>query len=238
MARVTDVMVSGTMGNVVLYRRMDTNCSRIKRNSIKQTAATKIRSENFGIAARAAKPLRQGLNAVIPFPTDRSMQSRFSGAIAKWLKLSNVDTLPPCDPANYVSGFQFTSGATFNERFKVPVTVEHPEDNLITVSVSAFVPAVKVAAPAGTLFIDLVMAVAGCLLKTGIATGAETQRIQVPYNNNEIPAQMLKFYAPVRKGSLTITAAWLQYYIIKNNGITRTENPAFMPAGIINASFQ
>ena len=30
MARVTDVFMSGTMGNMVLYRRMDKNCARIK----------------------------------------------------------------------------------------------------------------------------------------------------------------------------------------------------------------
>ena len=110
MARVTDVFVAGTMGNIVLYRRMDKNCARMKREGIQQTAATKMRSENFGIASRASSPLRKGLYPVIPFPTDRSMQSRFSGAIAKWLRLSNVNDLLPCDVAPYITGFQFTSG--------------------------------------------------------------------------------------------------------------------------------
>jgi hypothetical protein len=149
-----------------------------------------------------------------------------------------VDTLPPDDAAPFISGFQFTNGATFKERFKVPVTIGQPEDNLITVSVNAFVPAVDVAAPAGTLFIDLVIGVAGCMLKTGMATRTGTQGIQLPYNSDEIPAQVLKFHVPIRKGSLTVTAAWLQYYIMKNNHITRVENPAFMPAGVINARFQ
>ncbi len=238
MARITDVFVSGTLGNVVLYRRMGINCSRIKRTGIKQTAATKIRSENFGIASRAAKTLRSGLHAVIPNPTGRSMQSRFSGAIAKWLCLSDVDTLPPCDAAPYISGFRFTTGDSFSERFRVPVTVSRSADNFITVSINAFVPALQVSAPTGSVFIDVVIAVAGCLLKTGMATGSETQRIQVSYNNNEIPAQEMKFNVPTSAGSLTVTAAWLQYYTMKNNGIVRAENAAFLPAGVINARYR
>jgi len=237
MARVTDVFMSGTMGNIVLYRRMGKNCARLKREGIQQTIATKIRSENFGIASTAAKHLRKGLYAVIPSPTDRSMQSRFSGAIAKWLRLCDVDTLPPCDAAPYISGFQFTNGDAFSERFRVPITISQPDKNFITVSVNAFVPVKNVAAPAGTVMIEVVIAVAGCMLKTGMPAGSGVQRIQVPYNHDEIAAQVLQFPVPVSKGNLTVTAGWLQYYVLKNNGISRAENPAFMPAGVINASF-
>ena len=237
MARVTDVFMSGTMGNMVLYRRMDKNCARIKRDGIQQTAATKIRSENFGIASRASRPLRKGLFPVIPFPTDRSMQSRFSGAIAKWLRLSNINDLPPCDVAPYITGFQFAKGDSFRERFRVPITVSNPDSNIITVGVNAFIPAKNVGAPAGTVIIELVIAVAGCVLETGMPSGSSVQRIQVPYNHDEIAAQELQFNIPVPAGSLTITAGWLQYFVLKNNKISRSENPAYMPAGVINAQY-
>jgi hypothetical protein len=85
MAKVTDVFLNGTIGNVVFYRRMGTQCARSRPLDVKQSAATKIRSANFGIAARAGKVLRSGLTASMPNATDRSMQSRFSGAIAKRL---------------------------------------------------------------------------------------------------------------------------------------------------------
>jgi hypothetical protein len=84
-AKVTDVFLNGTIGNVVFYRRMGTNCARSRALHVKQSAAMKIRSVNFGIAARACKVLRSGLTASMPNATDRSMQNRFSGAIAKWL---------------------------------------------------------------------------------------------------------------------------------------------------------
>jgi hypothetical protein len=53
MAKVTDVFLNGTIGNVVFYRRMGTNCARSRALHVNQSAATKIRSANFGIAARA-----------------------------------------------------------------------------------------------------------------------------------------------------------------------------------------
>jgi hypothetical protein len=56
---------------------------------VKQPAATKIRSGNFGIAARAGKTLRSGLIPSMPNATDQSMQNSFSGAISKWLGTSN-----------------------------------------------------------------------------------------------------------------------------------------------------
>ncbi len=237
MARITDVFVSGTLGNLVLYRRMDTNCVRMKRESIQQTPATKIRSLNFGIASKAAASLRRGLTAVIPNPLDRKMQSRFSGAIAKWLGLSNVHELSAGEVTSCISNFGFSDGYTFNERFKVPVTVSYAENSTIVVNIDAFVPVLSVTAPAGTVILELVISVAGCTLATGMPTGSSTQRIQVPYNQNEIAAQALQFKIPAGHGSFTLTAAWLQYYVMKNNGISRTENPAFIPAGVINARY-
>jgi len=60
MAKVTDVFVSGGIGNIIFYRRMGTQCARIKRTHIAHSPAMKIRSANFGIAARAGMPYRAG----------------------------------------------------------------------------------------------------------------------------------------------------------------------------------
>lgn len=225
------------MGNLVLYQRMGKTCARLKRDGIQQTQATKLRSENFGIASRAAKYLRKGLQAVIPVETDRSMQSRFSGAIAKFLRLHSVDTLAPCDAAPHISGFQFAGGNRFNERFRVPITVSKVDDRLMTVAIKDFIPCKHVIAPAGTLMIELVVAVAGSILKTGMPSGSSVQRMQVPYNQEAIAAQVLQFPVPSPAGSLVIAAAWLQYYVLQNNRISRSENPDFMPAAVINARY-
>ena len=237
MARVMDFFVSGTVDNMVLYRRMGKSCSRIKRSHINQTDATKIRGVNFGIAARAGKALRAGLHDLIPFPTDRSMQSRFSGAIAKWLGVANVEALPPCEAAMYISNFQFTMGYTFKERFKVPVSVSQPQDNVITVGIDAFVPSLQIAAPAGTVWVTLVLSVAGCLLQSGVTTGSETHSITFLFNDIEVPAQVVAFSVPTPAGSLTVTGARLIYNGVENNGIFNKKHPAFMPAVVINGRY-
>jgi len=237
MARVTDVFVEGSVENIIFYRRMGKSCARIKRSHINQTEATKKRGINFGVAARACKGLRSGLRKVMPCPTDRSMQSRFAGSIAKWLGVSNPDELPSSDKVPYVSTFEFTTGGAFHGRFKPAVTVTRPENNLVTVSIEAFVPTFQISAPAGTVSITLIVSVAGCLLKNGDATDSDTHRIEIPYNNVEIPAQTLQFHIPIPAQSLTVTAARLIYNEIKNNQLYPIENERFMAAGIINARF-
>jgi hypothetical protein len=67
MAKVTDVFLNGTIGNVVFYRRMGTQCARSRPLNVKQSAATKIRSANFGIAARAGYFKEQNHNQLKMF---------------------------------------------------------------------------------------------------------------------------------------------------------------------------
>ena len=237
MAKVTDVFVSGTLENLVFYRRMGKSCSRAKRPHIHQTGPTKIRSLNFGIAARAAKALRSGLKSIMPLPTDRSMQSRFSGAIAKWLALSDIDNLPVGDAPDYFSNFQFAAGAAFGERCKVPVQITMPGTGYITVGIGAFIPSEKIKAPAGTSFVKLTITVTGCILKSGISNGTVTQSIMIPYNDILIPAQSMDFLLPGPPGSITVTAARLQYYKNGNTLFHIVNDVAWMPAGIINAVY-
>jgi hypothetical protein len=238
MARVTDVFVEGSVENIIFYHRMGKSCARIKRSHINQTEATKMRGTNFGVAARACKGLRSGLLNVMPFPTDRSMQSRFAGSIAKWLGVSNPDELPSTDEVPYVSTFQFIKEGAFHGRFKAPLSVTRPQDNLVMVSIDAFVPSLQISAPAGTVSVTLIVSVAGCLLKNGYETGSDTHRIEIPYNNIEIPAQALQFHVPIPAQSLTVTAARLIYNEIKNNQLYPMENTRFMPAEIINGRYE
>jgi hypothetical protein len=236
MATIDDVLVSGTFGNIVFYRRMGKACARMKRTDIQQTAATKKRGVNFGIAARAGKALRHNLTPAMPNPVDRSVQSRFSGAIAKWLGQNEVTTLKPCDPIPYVGSYSFTTGAGFRERFKVPVIVTSNEEGS-EVNIPAFVPVKSIGAPAGTISVKLVIAVAGCRLANGSLTGGSTQSIEIPYNKVEIPAKRLNFPVPADKGNMIITAARLIYTGIKNGHPYIIDKTGFNPAGVINAVY-
>ena len=236
MARINDVFVTGTLGNLVLYRRMGKACARIKREHIKQTSATKKRGINFGIAARAGKELRRGLVAAMPNPTDRSMQSRFSGAIAKWLRQSDVASMQPCDNVPFLSSFPFSEDESFRERFKVSVAVSTAA-NGISISIGSFIPVRNISAPASTLSVKLILSVAAVKLATGVASGWQTESIEIPFNNLEIPAHVLNFSVSTEAGTIIVTAARLVYNGFKNNYPFIIDKKGFNPAGVINARY-
>jgi len=237
MAKVTDVFLNGTIGNVVFYRRMGTQCARSRPLHVKQSAATKIRSGNFGIAARAGKTLRSGLMSSMPNATDRTMQNRFSGAISKWLGTSGIDELPPTDAVPYISTLEFTKEQPVSQRFKVPFSVNVPQENVVTVSIDPFIPSEQIVAPGGTKLVTLVISVSGCLLKTGEPTGSQTHTIDIPYNNTTVAAQVLEFHVNTPSQTLVITAAQLIYKRFEYNTWVQINKEAFVPAGVIDARY-
>jgi hypothetical protein len=238
MAKVTDVFVSGSVGNLVFYRRMGKNCARVKRVNLKQTAATKKRGVNFGVASRAGKGLRTGLTAAMPAPTDRNMQNRFSGSIAKWIGISDIENLLPTEKVPFVSELAFTREQPFGERCKVPITISQPQENIIAVSIDAFVPALQISAPAGTQLVTLVIAVSGCLLKTGEPLGSGSHQVDISYNHTPLPAQVFSFDVATPAGSLTLTAARLIYKKWQSNSWVEINKEAFVPAGVIDARYR
>ena len=237
MAKVTDVFLNGTIGNVVFYRRMGTQCARTRALNVKQSAATKIRSGNFGIAARAGKTLRSGLMPSMPNATDRSMQNRFSGAISKWLGTSAIDELPATDAVPFLSTLEFTKEQPVRQRFKVPFTISVSHPNAVSVSIDTFIPSQQIVAPAGTGLVTLVISVSGCLLKTAEPTGSETHTIDIPYNDTTVAAQVLEFHVNTPSQSLVVTAAQLIYKRFEYSTWVQINKDAFMPAGVIDARY-
>ena len=206
-----------------------------KRTHIAHSSTTKIRSVNFGVAARAGKALRSGLTPSMPNATDRSMQNRFSGAIAKWLGTSRIDELQATDAVPYLSALEFTKEQPVRQRFKVPFSVSVPQANVVTVSIDPFIPSEQIVAPAGTKLVTLVISVSGCLLKTAEPTGSEAHTIDIPYNNTTVGAQVLEFHVNTPSQSLAVTAAQLIYKRFEYNTWVQINKEAFVPAGVIDA---
>jgi hypothetical protein len=158
--------------------------------------------------------------------------------MARWLGPGNPETLTSCNPVPYVSGFPFSEGYSFTERFRVPLNVSRLSDNLTRISIGAFVPASEaVAAPAGTVSVTCIISVAGCLLADGTPTGSYTHRFTFLYTSEAQPAQLLNFPVPAPAGSLTVTAARLEYNVLQNNVLSPTDNTAWMPAGVVEAGY-
>ena len=86
---------NGKIGKVVFYKRGGKDLVRKAPRKGNRTAAMKTRSRNFGLASGATKTLRTLLYKFIPNPTNKSMQSRFTGAVAQWIGGRGIKDIKP-----------------------------------------------------------------------------------------------------------------------------------------------
>jgi len=234
MAIQKSTFISGKLGNIIFYQRDGKFFARAAPDKVKQTTATKTRSRNFGIASSAGKTLRKLLMPSLPFPKNKNMQSRFSGAIAKWLRLNNVKDLKAATRLPFLTNFNFNEKTGIGERWKLSITVTQPAANRIEIRIPAYSPAKKIAAPAYTTSVICTITAAACRLKDGVALGSFTETINIPYNNDLVNARVLSKPVPTNKGALLIVAASFTYIL---SGRKINSNIAFMPSSVIDARY-
>jgi hypothetical protein len=238
MPRLRNVAFSGRLDKVITYMMNDKYYYRAVPSGVNQSDGTKIRSNNFGIASRAGKALRNELLKVIPFPKDKSMQSKFSGAIAKWLQLHSLQSLQPAEDMPYIYNFGFNKDTAFQERFRVSIAIHNPDKNSFELDIPAFVPVQSISAPDNTISVDCNITVAGCVLANGISTGNYSTSFSIPYNNNEISAQAITLPFTQAPGNLIVIAAVLTYNISNAGKVEKCIEPFFMPCTIIKAIYK
>ncbi len=237
MARIKNLVFSGKVDQFIFYKMNEKYYVRTAPDNVKQSKNTKIRSTNFGIAARAGKALRNGLLPVIPFPRDKHVQSKFSGAISKWLQLHSLQSLQPVDSIPYIADFQFNTIRTLQERFKIKFTINNLHNNSLEVTIPAFIPVITIVAPLDTISVKCSVAIAGCALESGTGTGSYTSSFNIPYDGNEFPEQKIVLPFTEANGNLIVVAASLSYTILKNGNREKCNNPSFMPSAIIKAMY-
>ncbi len=234
MALQTASYLSGKISNIIFFERNGTYMARSMPTLVRQSTATKQRSTNFGIASSAGRVLRQQLNNSIIFPKDKKMQSRFSGAISKWLGRNNVADLQPANKLPFVNHFCFNEETSIAERFKVSITVMQPVADIIEVHIPAFVPTVAIAAPAHTVSVELIITAASCRLIDAASAGNHTIALNIPYNDEMVNTETLSFPVSTKAGSLVVTAAMMNFKLSNNKIDIR--HP-FLPSSVVDARY-
>jgi hypothetical protein len=234
MAKQEAVFISGKINNLVFYRRSSPYIVRSLPDSVNQSAATKRRSINFGIAARAAKILRQLLAGQLPFPANKSMKSRFGGAISKWLAANDAATLPPQHALPYISGFAFNESASISEVWKLTLTVTRINENLMAVDIPAFIPAAAIKAPPGSATVHITLAAASCSWLHPAVQGSSSKTISFAYNNTTVAAQSVLLAVPAGAGSLVLSIASIQF--TGDNSLLFTAE-RYRPCNVIDARY-
>lgn len=231
-----NVQLTGRVNNLICYKVGDKYYIRTAPVKVKQTKATKKRAGEFGKASSIGKCLRQQLLPAIPFAADNKMQTRLVSALFQWLR-SDYDPVQPCGDVPFVNNFQFTEGYAITERWMVALEVANTEPGLLELKIPAFVPVKSISAPTGTVSLKCNIAVAGCDVVNGVATGGISTSILYDYNEAEVTEQIVSLPVPTSAGSLVVTAISLEYNSIKNGHLEKTKNKAFMPSGMVSAMY-
>lgn len=234
MAKQSTIFVKGSIANVVFYKLNGQHIARSKPASVKQTGNMKQRSQNFGIAARAGKTLRAGLAPILPFPKDKKMQSRFSGALSQWLGTQPIHELLPQPAVAALHGYNFNEACRLAERFKVPVHVSLPPGGQVTIDIPAFVPTQALAAPAHTAYAELTVITTACRLATAMPVATEIFSRRIDYNNIEQPPQQLQYSIAAQPGTLVLAAASISFW--RSNG-KKEMREGYLPAGVLGAAY-
>lgn len=227
--------ISGKMANVIFYQQHGKWIARSAPGSIKQSSNTKKRNQNFGNAATAGRLLRQQLGDSIPFPKDKLMQSRFSGAIIKWLGKDAINNIAPQQNLPYLIGFSFNTAIEFNSRVKIKVVVSRPNNDELLLQLPAFKPANAFTAPAGTAMVEYCITAAACnLLQANQAAIKATQLLSFAYNDVTVPAQQYSLPMPVNAGSLLLTVASVRFLKADGQLIDKVN---YLPAEVVDARY-
>ena len=234
MAIQTKNFVTGTLGNVIFYESGGQHLARMRPAKVKQAVNTKKRSINFGVAQRAGKILRPALRQVLHFPLNKSMQSRFSGAISKWLGHSDLSLPEACMDIASFHDFNFNRDSNFRERFKVPLQFDFSQAGRLKITLPSFVPVAQISAPAHCSAIQLTITVAACQLLTSTGAGSETFTCNIPFNEKQQPGILWVAELVTGKEYLVIAAASLTYILTNGQPEKRT---AFMPSAVLQAVY-
>lgn len=235
MALQSNNFFRGKMEHLIFYSRNGKYFVKTAPEKVQQTVATKKRSANFGLSSAAGKTLRFLLQPVLPFPKDRLMQVRFSGALSKWLGTKEIGDLLPQSPLPFVSGFNFNPETDMAERFRVQLEIEQQIDGAVRIVLPAFVPVHSIHAPAQTATVDLLLTVAACNLYPAKAAGSGTHSLRIAYNSTPQPEQEWLFPVAATPGSIILVVATLLYTL--QNG-KQELRPAFLPATVLKAWYE
>jgi hypothetical protein len=229
--------ISGKLANVVFYKMNGKNFARIAPTKVTRTANMKSRNRNFGSASSNAKVIRIMLAGLLPFPKHKPMQSRFSGAIAKWIGRREIKDIPAEKNLLYLSDFEFNDKCRIRQRLRLDLSFSQPADNMLELHIPEFVPTDSIVAPEGTLSVTLTVCAAPINLERCMASQHISRSIEIPYSGDSISAQTIQFPVNTQPGTLIVTACALRYTVMENGTPSLSKQPAYMPGGVVDARY-
>ena len=229
--------ISGVIENIAFYKKNGKTFVRSRPCKYKRTEAMQLRSANFGIAASGGRQLRKLLSGLIPFPENKSIQSKFSGAIYKWIGAREPKSIPTETLIPWISGFQLTDSILFRNRWKAKLEILQPAEGLLQLSIPSFKPTESFTAPRGTVSITVKVAVASVILAEILDGKYIGHEMEFPYDTMETAPLLIDLPMSMERGRLIIIACALQFRVMEGGAAVVDKNPAFLPAEVVEGRF-
>ena len=197
----------------------------------------KTRSRNFGLASGATSTLRTILNKFLPYPTNRGMQIRFTGAVAQWIGGREIKDILPETNIGPLADFQFNDMCRLQTRWKANLEVLNPAEGLLQLKVPAFTPLKSIMARKDTVSVTLQVSVAAVDLVTGIAGKDFSIGIEISYDDAETGPYLVDMPVNMERGTLIVTACSLQYNVKEKGKIVISDDPLYLPAAVVEGRY-
>jgi hypothetical protein len=182
---------SGKVGPVVFFSLGDKNHTRSVPKKFRQTKPTKKAASVFGHASTIGAALRPALLEGLSLAPSNDIQTRFVAAIAEWLRAKEINQHNLKEIVLALSDFQFNkTGGEFNTRWKLPWDIQIPDEDSLQIDMPAFIPVQSIAAPAGTVSIDCMIAAAACEVGSKTFCGSAKFSFRFEQDQKEIPANL------------------------------------------------
>ncbi len=165
------------------------------------------------------------------------MQSRFSGAISKWMGNRNTRDIGAENNIAQLADFQFNDHSSIRKSWKINPLISVTAQGNLRITIPAFVPIECFLAPANAVSASLVLITASCNLEK--ATPGESFPIIFDFdlNNRETGKKQVDIPIKMEPGTFMVTVCSLVFSVKTKNAVEKLEDPAFLPSSVIDARY-
>jgi hypothetical protein len=218
MGKLSNVMFSGTVANLIFYEINGKHYVRTKPQKIKQTKATKAKSSLFGKASTLAKEIKNCLVTILPDARDRNMQNRLRTAMFNYLNAQQS-----------LQGFEFNSQSLLADKLKLKPLVSYTA-NECCINFPAFIPQQSIKAPKDASKIVITIAALSIELSNLQPTRIHTQPFPFDYTDALQPANQITFPVNLSSSALLLIVMKMQYVTGIGNIIYK---PIWQPCAVV-----
>lgn len=241
------IKLEGAVGDLSFYKRKGKYFARSKGgvsgDRIKNDPAfvrTRENQQEFGRACSAGKLLRTSLREAILQSKDSGMTSRLTQTMMKIIRsdgenVRGMRTVSKGDIA-LLQGFEFNSNARLGSTFQMEYnSVIDRAAGSVTVTVPAFVPAVRVAFPAGATHASIVAGASEIDFEAGDFQSKVERSILFPLDNAQQPEIALPIALTANTDKLVFVILGIEFYQEVNGENYSMKNGAFNAMALIQA---